>query len=400
MDLFSRPTVHLAVLDGLRAVAVLKIILRHTRLHARGLIETQGVSEWVARLGRYGVDLSFLLTGFLIAHLLFAEYERAGRLAIRNFYVRRTLRIFPAYYVTLCLLLVVICAGRWSGLFLGTPKQVLLPQAWIHVFYLNNYIRTDYMYWSWSLATQEQFYLLLPWFLLWVLFRLPHRGRIGLLLALFLLPLWCRWHASVIQGVQHAALSDVFPGRPAAWFMALYVPLHLHADPLILGVLCAYLYRWSPSTREFIARFHHWLVLGGVTLTLAFLWSIRPSSAVAYPYVFGITLIAVLHAAIMMGALGQGNVIGRALAARCLYPIARVSYGMYLLSPLVSMVVLDAVGRGAWLRSLPPPFSLLLLFVMNVVCAYIAALVLFLFVERPCLSLKDRFAHGGVFSRA
>ena len=45
MDLFSRPTVHLAVLDGLRAVAVLKIILRHTRLHARGLIETQGVSE-------------------------------------------------------------------------------------------------------------------------------------------------------------------------------------------------------------------------------------------------------------------------------------------------------------------------------------------------------------------
>ena len=59
------------------------------------------------------MDLSFLLTGFLIAHLFFAEYERAGRLAIRNFYVRRTLRIFPAYYVTLCLLLGEVNRYTW-----------------------------------------------------------------------------------------------------------------------------------------------------------------------------------------------------------------------------------------------------------------------------------------------
>ena len=130
-------------LDGLRAISILLVLLAHFSI---GLM---------AHLGNFGVRMFFLISGFLITALLLKEYDRANCISLRNFYVRRILRIFPAFYAYMAVVFVLASFGLIR----------LLPGDMLHALtYTMNYhvVRSWYVNHIWSLSVEEQFYLLWP----------------------------------------------------------------------------------------------------------------------------------------------------------------------------------------------------------------------------------------------
>ena len=160
-------------LDGLRAVAILAVLWHHSARPAPGAL--------LATRGFLGVDLFFVISGFLITTLLLRERQRSGAISLRRFYLRRFLRIFPAYYLTLALVAATVLLKRGSAS-LDTVHD--LPYAF---FYLSNLVTmTSLLAITWSLSTEEQFYLIVP-------ALEKHLGRrlplfLGIALVLVLLP--------------------------------------------------------------------------------------------------------------------------------------------------------------------------------------------------------------------
>src|SRR6266545_3183390 len=141
----SLTSTHIPALDGMRAVAVFLVIFYHFGF------------DWVP--GAHGVMIFFVLSGFLITRLLLLENEKFGRISLKAFYLRRVLRIFPAFYCYWGILVAFL---------LLTGKQILWPHAWSALSYLSNYYvalngdpNNGFSH-TWSLGIEEQFYLLWP----------------------------------------------------------------------------------------------------------------------------------------------------------------------------------------------------------------------------------------------
>ena len=142
---------HLPSLDGLRAIAAFLVVLYHCFLPALP--------------GGMGVLAFFVLSGFLITWLLLKEEERYGKVSLKLFYVRRSLRIFPAFYAYWLLLM---------GAHVIARKQIAMGQAIASLFYVGNYYQAIVgdpqtgLSHTWSLGVEEQFYLLWPITFLWL----------------------------------------------------------------------------------------------------------------------------------------------------------------------------------------------------------------------------------------
>jgi peptidoglycan/LPS O-acetylase OafA/YrhL len=136
-------------LDGLRAISILAVVWHHTM---------EVLPEWrIAQRGFLGVDLFFVISGFLIVTLLLRERRRTGTTSLGNFYVRRFLRIFPPYYAMLAVV------GAAAALRRGHEAAAILHDLPWALFYLSNLVpMASLLSITWSLAVEEQFYLIVP----------------------------------------------------------------------------------------------------------------------------------------------------------------------------------------------------------------------------------------------
>lgn len=361
-------------LDGLRAFAVLFVLIQHFAPASNLLRE--------ARLGNFGVRLFFVLSGFLITGILLKcrEYrERGSRplFLLRQFYARRFLRILPAYYL---LLLLLVLLGVTH-----TPGKSALP--WVFLFLTNFYVgfhpglHPYYFDHLWSLAVEEHFYLVWPWIVLftprrwlaaacWVMIALGPLSRILLILA-----------------VPHNE-----PWRSLTFFSV---------DPLGAGALLAMVVwpnhgeeglHWLPS-RGAIERFGLWV---GVPLTFLLLaadvrdLAVRPTFLIRN-LVFALSCLWLVSRAARGGKWSLGPLLEWA-------PVAwtgRISYGIYLyhfalpalLAPLVSrMRFYDALNR----MDMPP--SAERFWLMAPLSVAVAAISWYL-LERPANGLKRYFSY-------
>jgi peptidoglycan/LPS O-acetylase OafA/YrhL len=209
-------------LDALRGVAIVMVLVCHTKIFRQ-----PGWENVFIRPGWAGVDLFFVLSGFLISGLLFAEYKRTGRIRFRRFALRRALKIYPAFYSLVFLAVAIRLVHHHNN-----PGPAL--DEFLHdVFFIQSYAQGLYPHF-WSLAVEEQFYILLPVMLFFLMRRAgpgnaDRFGSIPWLFALvaaaaLVLRLWTQ--QSVPAYDPHVHLN----------------PTHLRIDALLFGVVLSY---WS-----------------------------------------------------------------------------------------------------------------------------------------------------------
>jgi peptidoglycan/LPS O-acetylase OafA/YrhL len=336
---------HLPALDGLRAVSVFTVMTFHFGF------------ETVP--GDLGVSAFFVLSGFLITTLLLREWDDRGDVSLRHFYLRRTLRIFPAYYAFVIFSLVLSAIRHISW------PSGLVPASFL---YLVNYFNATHGHpttpvaHAWSLAVEEQFYLLWP--AVFILLRRGGEARVARGL------LW------IIAGVMlwRSTLTLAFHvGSP--W---TYNAFDTRFDNLAVGCLLAVLVRrdqFAVSSAA-VAR-GAWMPLA----TLIVLWLSRARLPSAYHYSIGFTVDAVLLALFMVQIL---QLYPAGIWRWLEHPVPRylglISYPLYLYHQW-------GLGVGLHFRGLP----LAVRFALGMACSILLASGSYFVVEKPFLALKRRF---------
>jgi peptidoglycan/LPS O-acetylase OafA/YrhL len=365
-------------LHGMRVLAILSVLQIHVTYILSGdfvgkrndYLDGRWIKEsyWIF----FGMDLFFMLSGFLIGSILLRSLELEGTQNIRRFYLRRVFRTFPSYWVVLTVLALTIP--------LTVMQRHNLPLEYV---YGTNFAslkpQTVTMVWGWSLAVEEQFYLTVP-LLFFVLYRLKRDShRFTLLVSLWAL-------APIIRLVIYL--------RGAPWdyvklHLALYFRTHTRFDTLVAGILLVFVHRrYGDAITTWFERPLHRAYVG--MLTLACIWFLHDPTVFApkspmLPYVFawGTVTSIMYFGPVLMLLSGKGWVAG-VLSAPVFRRLATLGYGVYLVHmPFVrtlhrrgvSMVVL---WSGA--------------FVAVVVASLALSYALHVFVEKPSLRIRQRVA--------
>lgn len=370
---FERATGAITTLDGLRGIAVLLVLLRHATLPFQGQGEPiLPILGWdVATIfinGWIGVDLFFVLSGFLIAHhIMKARDLMEGQFHWRSYIAKRALRIVPAYLFVMF----IVVAGLIPGYRIA--EEHLGLRVGYHLLFLQDYLPANIVVSFWSLGVEEKFYLLAPFLLLLLGVMRSFRQRALLIGALIFCGIVLRcWTAVTYPEVM----------TYQAYFPIFRSPFHLTMDGLLLGVLCAVIcrdqlvVRWLK--RGAIPRYLLWggcTVIGGFLAIGDLLGDITLFDKILQP-----TLIAVGFATILLGTiLGAGH--GALLESDSLFFLSRISYPLYLIHlPLIPLgLALSGINAGF--------VSFLVVFA---VLSLMAGLFIHYAVEKPFLILKAR----------
>jgi peptidoglycan/LPS O-acetylase OafA/YrhL len=342
-------------LDGLRALAIASVLGAHASAHLRG--------------GFLGVDLFFVLSGFLITGLLLAEHEKTGEIRLKRFFARRCLRLLPLYVVVVAVVLAVTMAFYADRLYFGftvsTASLVTYTSNVLEVLqpdclYLLNH--------TWTLAIEWQFYLLWP----------P-------LLAVLL----SRGHAARTIGVWLIAAAVVAAiGRAYQWHADPNVRWHFstmsHGDLLLLGAAFACLRAAEQDGPRMVSALlaHRISVAIAVLLVGAAIFVQLPQGVL---YLGGYALFGLASVSLVAFAMQGCGVLHRLLCARGVVRLGQISYGVYLVHFPVFVVLSQRT-------SLPHAVWVPTACVLTLVIAELS----FRKLEQPFLRLKDlRFAALG-----
>jgi peptidoglycan/LPS O-acetylase OafA/YrhL len=374
-------------LHGLRFLAILSVVQFHVTsilvIERRMPLDPEWTA-WSLRIF-FGMDLFFVLSGFLIGSILLHSLAKTGVRGIGRFYLRRVFRTFPLYYLVLTTLVLIgpMGPGQWKNL-------------WSEYTYLSNFTSLApgqiVMVWGWSLSLEEQFYLVVPLLFLLLQRLRTDRARIGLLVILFFVALALRlwvyfryapWEYAVLRG-------------------ALYFRTPTRFDTLIAGVLLAYVHhRWKEPLDAWMAVPRHRGVLG--VGALACLWLLLE------PGMFGEEHVNLVHVflwgtvtSVMYLAMGllllhppagtDGGAVQRFLGAPLFRKLATLGYGVYLVHiPLCDHFIVP-LASTLYARGWSPPLVWATCFTGLMVITLALAYALHLLVEKPALWLRDRVA--------
>lgn len=361
---------HIPELDGLRAIAILLVVAFHSRTIAVATTGAQRSYLRLAEAGWIGVDLFFVLSGFLITGILLETVGRDGY--FRSFYIRRVLRIFPLYYAALA---VFAFAVHGLGIErIGPPSTTAEVAHWL---YLQNWLPLFGVEWTrplahfWSLGVEEQFYLCWPALVL----IFARTGRVDRLclwtIALAVTMRLMFWAAGVSEAGNFATVTRI--------------------DTLAIGGYLACLQRGASGPRLSRPLLKAGLAASAAMGIAVALWGgsfYRPTNSSIF--LFGLLPVAIFFGATLgLTLVGDGlSPWNRLLRSRPLTEIGRVSYGIYVVHwPLVLALepVWPQLPGGFWAQQVS-------FFTAIVMASSVLASISFYAFERPFLDLKDRLA--------
>jgi peptidoglycan/LPS O-acetylase OafA/YrhL len=361
-------------LDGWRFVAFLAVFYHHsfsTKLDSILENTTYKFIKGTTRHGNLGVDFFFVLSGFLIIYLLISEKKLTGKIDVKNFYIRRILRIFPLYYLCVFFGFIIFpFLKRYSGL---TPDENANPLYYLfflaNINIINNGEIPDASMLGilWSVSVEEQFYLTIPFILLIIPIRLYRLVFIAIIL-----------------------LSWVF----RATYIEDYYTITFHTfsfmGNIAIGGLIAY---YSATNERFVKFFEdlHPLIIKSVylavTIIFFFRWQIFYSQSLQ---IFDTSIIAGLFAFIILEQNYSKNSFFKMKNNLIFSILGKYTYGLYCLHTIAALIVLQITAKlnintNLWqVVIIETP----LILVLSVLLAFLS----YQFYEKPFLILKSRFS--------
>lgn len=367
------------LLDGVRGLAVLAVVLIHN-FHFRPSSPAWQAANAVFSFGWIGVDLFFVLSGFLITGILL--HARKAPHYFRNFYVRRSLRIFPAYYVYLLLIFVLLplVTDRY-----GEPPS---GHLWFYVYLQNVSVAWsgDLLAWPgaahlWSVAVEEQFYLVWPVFVAYL--SAPALMRLALAL------------------IGTAWLCKLALTLAGSWWFAIYTLPFTRMDGLAAGALIALLPHCGLELSRYVraARAAFWLSLAAL---VAFAVQHRTLGLHAGAPVGAYTSLATILCScglLLAMQSGEGSGLRKFFCSAGMRFLGKYSYGLYLLHYGV-LKLLKPTLMPILEANLHPQAAALACGVLISLLSLGCAVVMYHLMEEPLLRLKDRYTLSAAPSRA
>jgi peptidoglycan/LPS O-acetylase OafA/YrhL len=352
-------------LDGLRAIFTLLVLGHHMQIP-------------FLTGGFLGVDGFFVLSGFLITALLLEEWDKKGTIRLSTFYARRALRLFPALYTLLFVvaLYTLVSGGlmRSADIGAGIAATVFYISNWVVAFHPLHYDIMGWLAVTWSLAVEEQFYLLWPLLLGFLLLRLPRRTLVMVVSGL--LGFTVVWRT--VLGVSGAS------------FFRVYVGTDTRADDLLIGcVLALLLVGARTDAWPRLRRYAGWAFVAALPV-LGWLVATATGQESYLYFGPGATLVGAGVGALLLHLLLVPNgFAARLLAWRPLVGIGRISYAVYLWHMVVFTWIPAALPPWVFQWIPDTGWSVNLL---RLILALGIGLLSYYIIELPVLQLKTRLS--------
>jgi peptidoglycan/LPS O-acetylase OafA/YrhL len=437
--LFTRPEIkgrdHFACLDGVRSVGLLWVLLYHTYILIIAYSSKDDTRTWhnnsmfftLVKNGHMGVDVFFVLSGFLIAYLLIKEYNafdpevehdipdrfiarwlqklrKITRMNLPRFFMRRVLRLAPVMIFTYAAMMMLMAVAKDPAL------GYCMSWGWTYLLFLNNLISpgTECVQWAWSIAVEMQFYVISPILVLimlrrtWAAFTTVAVVVVisGLLVLSVMIPL-------------HISPDD--PVGDDYYHNLVYIKTYNRVGPYMFGMLAAYLYHHNqrkddPSiqTGELLSEYraeagetsqwttrkiifevvNHFMVLSMLTLML-WVKDFFPMNWYMSMYMNAFersALGAIFAYTIYMMVTKRLVAFNWILSRRVFHFLGQISYSGYLLSPLILIIVaigfrMDKLGMNAAI--------LFVDYITTVVLLILTCVPLYFSIEKPFMNLSD-----------
>lgn len=338
-------------LDILRSVAILLVLFRHSQLFTNPLFD----------FGWLGVDLFFVLSGFLVSGLIFKEYKKRNKLNIKRFLLRRGFKIYPAFYIFLVGSIII---EHYRDGFIPT-----IPSLLGEVFYLQSYLTHIWTH-TWSLAVEEHFYLAIALFsfIAYKTRSLEKRTLvISSLIGLLILSFCMRYSIS-------------YPHRNEPFFS--FMQTHLRSDGILIGVLCGYLYHFTSFFQFFTKWRWAFLIISAMLMMPGFFYE----GGSYFMNTAGLSIVNLGFGILTLFSVSHFN-ISSTTVKQLFKPfvffftlVGRHSYSIYLWHIACRNFATDNLHFGANWNSL-------IFFIMSISVGVILSLI----IERPFLKLRDRY---------
>lgn len=353
-------------LDHLRALAISFVFIYHYTFFRH-----PAWMEGFSTIGWTGVDLFFVLSGFLISNQLFAEWQKSHQMSLPSFYIKRAFRILPPYLFILLTYLFVPAFHE---------RERLAP-LWKMLTFTQNYGQNIRQYGTfshaWSLCVEERFYLFLPLILVAV-FHSGHSKKSGWLIpAVFLLTMilrWLTWNFRLIPLQE----SDNFS---LYWYQWIYYPTYTRLDGLVTGVAIAAVYRFRSYWLERVKKYANRLLLMGCLLFIGCFYLCREQESF-FSTVFGFSMVAICFGFFTLSSVLPGSLLStfKSFVTRNL---ATLSYSLYLSHKGIIHLTQN------WLRNSGIALDSGWMLLICIIACIAAALLMRMFIERPFLKLRN-----------
>jgi peptidoglycan/LPS O-acetylase OafA/YrhL len=336
-------------LDGLRAVAIMLVIACHVQASFPSVLPL----IFIERCGSVGVDMFFVISGYLITHLLLKEVDKTGQVRLGRFYIRRAFRIFPPFYAYLAVVAIMRCLH--PVLFTWGSFASAATYLWNYNMHADGWLLGH----TWSLSLEEQFYLVWPA----IVAFLPKRS--GLKFALIVIAL---------SPVVRVATYFLFP--PLRGHIDMMLPTHL--DTMMVGCALALTSNLKVYTKFLSACAKPvWVAMSGLLLVVV-TPVLEEHFRGAFYLPLGITITSFACGCILLYSIrNASSLLGRFLNLPWLRHIGVISYSLYLWQQLFT---------GPQTR----------LFPLNIVLIVLCAELSYWLVEQPSFRLRDYLAERRV----
>lgn len=356
-------------LDHLRAIAIILVMIFHYG---------RGVPLWlepVKQIGWTGVDLFFVLSGYLIGYQLLSEYKRTNGIRFMRFYLKRFFRIIPAFVAVLMLYF-----------FMGEMREGHgLPPLWRFLTFTQNFgldVQTQNSFsHAWSLCIEEQFYLLLPLTILLIFISRSQKVSPYLMLGLILFGFIFRissWNEYVQPFIDEGNQRQMYYG----FVEKVYYPSYNRMDGLVIGVGIAAIFNFKPKIKNYLTQHGNFILLMGIGLFI-FAYKICENLISYNAMVFGLPLISLAYGLIVIAAISPSCILYK-FKTKFTFIIATLSYAIYLThKQLYHLIKIWIDGTG--IENIE-----IWTFWICIIAAILGGLVLHLIIEKPFMKIRKK----------